>query len=261
MNLRLRKLIKDLNKLKDIGVTGIKQSFEDEGAIFDDVVKMRTISAHAGVKLSVKIGGCEAITDINNCLVIGADSLVAPMIESEFALKKYIESLDTNLTAGQRKDMDFYINIESKMAYKNLNSILDSKFSKKLSGIVVGRSDLTKSFGLSKRDVNYSKKIQEVVEDILKKAKKRKLVTLMGGSVGSASIKFIQKMLKNDLLDFVETRNVIFDLKKVNVKDLNDLVKSALIFESDWLKFKADYYYQISNPLLARSKSILDRIS
>ena len=71
-----------------------------------------------------------AITDINNCLVIGADSLVAPMIESEFALKKYIESLDTNLTAGQRKDMDFYINIESKMAYKNLNSILDSKFSK-----------------------------------------------------------------------------------------------------------------------------------
>jgi hypothetical protein len=183
------------------------------------------------------------------------------MIESEFALKKYIESVDTNLTAGQIKDMDFYINIESKMAYKNIDSILDSKYCKRLSGIVVGRSDLTKSFGLSKRDVNYNNKIQEVVEDVFVKAKKRKLITLMGGSVGSASIKFIKRMLKKDLLDFVETRNVIFDLKKVNVKELNDLVKSALIFESEWLKFKADYYYQISNPLLSRSKSILDRIS
>ena len=261
MNLRIKKLIKELESLKKLGVVGIKQSFEDEGALFDDVLKMRTISAHAGVNLSVKIGGCEAITDINNCLVIGADSLVAPMIESKFALKKYIESLKSNLTSGQQKDMKFYINIESKAAYENLESILDSKFSKNLTGIVVGRSDLTKSYGLSKRDVNYSKKIEDIVEDIFIKAKEKKMITLMGGSVGSSSVNFIKKMLKNDVLDFVETRNVIIDLKKINIKELNHLVKSALIFESEWLKFKADFYYQISSPLLARSKSILDRIS
>jgi 4-hydroxy-2-oxoheptanedioate aldolase len=261
MNLRIKVLISELKSLKKLGVVGIKQSFEDEGAHFDDVLKMRTISAHAGVNLSVKIGGCEAITDINNCLVIGADSLVAPMIESKFALKKYIESLQSNLTPGQQQDMNFYINIESKAAYENLESILDSKFSKHLTGIVVGRSDLTKSYGLSKKDVNYSKKIENIVEDIFVKAKEKKMNTLMGGSVGSASVDFIKKMVKNDLLDFVETRNVIIDLKKVNTKELNNLVKAALIFESEWLKFKADFYYQISSPLLARSKSILDRIS
>ena len=151
MNLRIKKLINELESLKKFGVIGIKQSFEDEGAHFDDVLKMRTISAHADIKLAVKIGGCEAITDINNCLVIGADSLAAPMIESRFALKKYIESLKSNLTVGQQKDMNFYINIESKAAYENIEDILGSQqLLKNLTGIIVGRSDLLNHMAFQK---------------------------------------------------------------------------------------------------------------
>ena len=40
-------------------------------------------------------------------------------------------------------DGNKFINIESVQAYKNLNDILDSPTSKMLSGVVVGRSDLT----------------------------------------------------------------------------------------------------------------------
>ena len=61
----MNKLIKYLSELSQKGVVGIKQSFEDEGVLFDDVVKMKKICDSSDIFLSVKIGGCEAISDIN----------------------------------------------------------------------------------------------------------------------------------------------------------------------------------------------------
>ncbi len=71
---------------------GVKQSFEDEGAVLEDVVLMRQLTSLANLYMNVKIGGCEAKTDIRNCINMGADGIVAPMIESPFALQKFIES-------------------------------------------------------------------------------------------------------------------------------------------------------------------------
>ena len=45
-----------------------------------------------------------------------------------------------------------------------------------------------------------------------------------------------------------------------NVNNLNDLVKSALLFESLWLKFKANKYKKISDEYLLRSNTISDRL-
>ena len=66
-----------LEKLMNDGVVGIKQSFEDEGVIFDDVVKMKRICDSVSAYISVKIGGCEAISDINNCLSLDVNGIVA----------------------------------------------------------------------------------------------------------------------------------------------------------------------------------------
>jgi len=43
--------------------------------------------------LTVKIGGVEAKTDFNLSIDIGVDSVVAPMVESEFALSKFTSFL------------------------------------------------------------------------------------------------------------------------------------------------------------------------
>ena len=82
-------------------------------------------------------------------LIISLDvsGIVAPMIESEFALEKFIESIISNTNDEIRSKTDFFINIESKTAVSNLREILSSPSSKLLTGIVVGRSDLTKSLG------------------------------------------------------------------------------------------------------------------
>lgn len=253
-------LINELKKLSNKGVVGVKQSFEDEGVLFDDVVKIKRMCDSSNIFLSIKIGGCEAISDINNCLLLDTDKIVAPMVESEFALQKFVEAVINNIDINTREKMNFYINVESKTAYENLDKILSSPSSKLLSGIVVGRSDLTKSFGYGKQDV-VSDEMCKVVTDILTQSKEYGFKTLMGGNIGSSSIDFIKNLHKKKLLNNIETRNVIMDLDKVDINDLDNLIKNALFFESNWLNYKAGYYNKIGNQYIERSKTILDRIS
>ena len=101
----------------------------------------------------------------------------------------------------------------------------------------------------------------DIVTDILKQCKDYGFKTLMGGNIGSSSINFIQDLHKKKLLNNIETRNVIMDLNKVKINDLDSLIKNALFFESSWLNYKADYYNKIGNQYVDRSKTILDRIS
>ena len=89
----MEELKKILIKLKEIGCSGIKISYEDEGALLNEVISMRYLTASTGISLSIKIGGCEAKRDIVDCLNISCDSIVAPMIESAFALNKFSSSL------------------------------------------------------------------------------------------------------------------------------------------------------------------------
>ena len=84
------KLQNILFTLKELGCCGIKVSFEDEGALHNEIITMRNLTANVGLELSVKIGGCEAKRDIIDCIDLNCDTIVAPMIESEFALKKFL---------------------------------------------------------------------------------------------------------------------------------------------------------------------------
>jgi hypothetical protein len=68
MHREAEKATDSLKKLKKIGVVGIKQSFEDEGASFKDIETMRFITNAAKIHLNVKIGGCEAKNDIFFCI-------------------------------------------------------------------------------------------------------------------------------------------------------------------------------------------------
>ena len=106
----ITEITEQLMSLKESGVVGIKQSFEDEGVILEDVLKIKRLCDKLDLKLNVKIGGCEAISDINNCLSLEASGIVAPMIESEFALEKFVESIISNTNDQDRSSIDFFIN-------------------------------------------------------------------------------------------------------------------------------------------------------
>ena len=214
---------------------------------------MRRVTEQIGLNLSIKIGGCEAKTDIQFCKSINADKIVAPMVETSFALTKFIESI-INIPK-----LNFYINIESKTAYENLDNILSSPSSKLLSGIVIGRSDLTKSYGFGKDYVD-SPQMQDIVYKALVKCKEYNITTLMGGNISSKSSKFVKKLYKEKLLEYIETRNVIIKLNNKNINNIASIIKSSLIFESKWLQYKANYYNKIGKEYTDRSNLILNRI-
>ena len=121
---------------------------------------------------------------------------------------------------------------------------------------MVGRSALTKSFGLTKENVN-DDEIYNIVEEMLTEAKTYKLMTIMGGNISVNSQDFVKKLYNKKLLDKIETRNIIFELNKNNVENLEEAVKKALSFESSWLRTKSSYYMNIGNSYLNRA-SILD---
>ena len=241
----MKKLIKKLIEIKKFGVTAIKQSFEDEGASFHDVLVMRKITSAAKVELNVKIGGCEAKNDIIFCRKIGVDSIVAPMVESSYAIKKFIQCFD------KRNRHSLFVNLETDLALKRLSKIIKSPSFKMLKGIVIGRSDVAGSLGMTKADVN-SKKIYSKVYNSFKKIKyqNKKLVFKMGGSITPSSKNFIKKLYSKKLLHRIETRNVEILLSKKSIENLKQIILKAFEFEIDWLIYKKNSNITKKNRLL-----------
>lgn len=245
------KLYDKLKSFVSDGLVGIKQSFEDEGALLEDIKTIRKLTKLNNLKLSVKIGGCEAKSDIHECRYMEVDGIVAPMVETEFALQKFIESV------SHISGIKFYVNIESKTAYENIDKILDSPSAKMLSGIVVGRSDFVKSYGYDKSYVN-SDFIFEKTYEIMKKAKSYGLETLMGGNLSPKSVSFISKLKDENLLDYVETRNVI--IKVGDISKLEESITSAIEFETIWLDYKSKKYKELSDSYYSRSQTLKERL-
>ena len=136
------------------------------------------------------------------------------MVETNYALRKFIQILSNN------RSQNLYVNLESINAFNNINEILKSKDFKKLSGVVIGRSDLAGSLNLQKSEVD-SKKIFNLVFSLLKKIKKyKKVVTKMGGSLTPNSLIFVRKLFNHNLLDRVETRNIEIKLNKKSFRKL-----------------------------------------
>ena len=250
----VRALSDSLNSLSKIhNVVGIKQSFEDEGAILSDVITMRRITELSNLKMYVKVGGCEAITDINNCVSNSIDAIIAPMIETEYAFKKFVTAIK-NI-----KKTDFYFLCETKTAYENIDAILSSEEAKSLTGVILGRSDFTKSFGMDKSSVD-SEEICQMVRAVFQKSKKLNLVTTMGGNISISSKDFIKDLYEEGLLDKIETRNVVVGLNDNNILNLEETISNILKYEIEWLKFKAQNYESISNSYKERIDVLERRI-
>jgi 4-hydroxy-2-oxoheptanedioate aldolase len=227
----MKNLIENLKQLSMYGIIGMKQSFEDEGVLLDDVITVKRITELCEMQSYVKIGGCEAKSDLYNCVRLGINGVIAPMVETPFALSKFLD-----IIKDYDGKIDPYIVIESKTAYENVDDILKAS-EDKLKGIVIGRSDFSKSYNLSKSEVD-SPFVYAKVEHILTTAKERGLLTTMGGNVSIQSNSFIQQAYSKHLLDKIETRNMVIKLDDQNIKYIDEVIQKALNFEIKWLKYK-----------------------
>lgn len=245
-------LQKQLLQLKDIGCCGIKISYEDEGALLNEMMSMRYLTSSAGLNLSIKIGGCEAKRDIVDCLDLGCDAIVSPMIESSFALKKFINSLNQ-----YNYDREKGINLETINAYKYLDE-LSNEFSK-LDFVTFGRVDFVGSLNKDRSFVN-TDEMYDMVKDVFKKARAHNSKCYLGGAISIDSKDFIKKLLDENLLDKFETRYIIFDCHEIDFNKFEELLYFANVFELEWLKYVNQKYSLLANKDVARIKMIEERI-
>ena len=83
MNKQELQLLDSLKDLKETsGVIGIKAEFEAEGARMDELIGLRELVVRANLGFVIKIGGCEAVHDMNQAKLLGATGIMAPMIET-----------------------------------------------------------------------------------------------------------------------------------------------------------------------------------
>ena len=169
MNNTERQMLDILKYLKEEhDIIAIKAEFEAEGSRTDELVMLNEIIFRADMKLYIKIGGCEAVRDIDQCKLLGASGIMAPMIESPFAMSKF-KNAAKKVYGDNWKDIEWIINAETKTCHENLDDIFEEG-KDFLSTVSIGRVDLSASMGLTRAEIN-SDQMFGVTQDIAKRAK------------------------------------------------------------------------------------------
>jgi 4-hydroxy-2-oxoheptanedioate aldolase len=239
------KMVDVLKDLRDNhAVIGVKAEFEAEGTRLEEALRLKEVVMKAGLGLTIKIGGCEAIRDMYECRSIGVDRLVAPMIETAFALKKFLSAAQLVFPEDERKDVRFAANIETITGCQNFDAMLRLPEADALNGVVMGRVDLTGSLGMSRTDIE-GRRVFEITRDLFVKSKAKGLENAVGGGVSADSLPFFRE-LPLGTIDRYETRKVIFKCPEALNHHADKGILKAVGFELLWLRNKRDYYGSIS---------------
>ena len=115
--------LKSSKKLK-----AIKAEFEAEGTRIEELAILSHLCTTNSIPLTLKVGGPCAKRDIYEAFQIGANEILVPMVESAFAIEYCAEAFMSLIP--NFKDLNICpslsINIESKKAIENIDSILES---------------------------------------------------------------------------------------------------------------------------------------
>ncbi len=233
--LKIKNILTELKT--DFDAISLKAEFEDEGSTFEEVQLLKKFADDCNLDLTIKIGGCGALNDINFCNKLYSNTIVAPMIESPYAAKKFVSKVKE--TYGE-KIPELFVNIETITGVNNLEHIFNSEDSNFLSGIVVGKCDLAHSLGLCGKDVNGSY-IFSMVEDISKLCKLYNKNLIVGGGISNESLDFLKSLGIENIHRF-ETRKVIFDAKNTLQYKPSEAIKKAMIFEILWIEYCAKVF-------------------
>ena len=259
MNRLERDIIEVLRKLKnEYGAIEVKAEYENEGSRQEELLRLRDVCGEVELPIIIKIGGVEAVTDMYNAILLGAEGIIAPMAETKFAVRKFLSAIETFIAEDTREDIEFAINIETITAFRNIDDILSLPEIRTLSGVTIGRADFTASL---EKEAGFadSDEMLGYCAEILRKCRDKGLRTGLGGSITARSERVIKPLVDQNLLDKYETRKLVY--AKDSVKNLANGVRAGLEFEILWLENKRGYYHRISNEDEKRIEALRTRLN
>jgi len=260
MNKNERQMLDILKRLSnEHGVEEIKAEYENEGSRADELSRLKDLTSTAGMDLLIKIGGVEAVTDIYQSLTLGVKSIVAPMAETAFAVSKFTDAIQKFVPEDNASEIDFLINVETITAVENFDSMLELPGFDHLSGITIGRVDLTASMGKDRAFAN-SNEMLEICEKTLTKARAKGLDTLtIGGAVSHDSEEFLRHLISKGLIERFETRKVVYPAS--TIESYAPALDAGIEFELEWLKSKERYYHRLKVEDESRIKMLEVRLN
>lgn len=232
----------------EFGVVAVKAEFEAEGTRPDEFLRLLELARRADLKVALKIGGCEAVSDLLASKIYGVDYIIAPMVETPYALRKFVEAKIK--THGANEDgTEFLFNLETETTLRNLDEMVPVAVAGNV-GMVFGRVDFTLSRGLRRDQIN-DREISDAVTKAARACAAAKLPLVVGGSVAVEAVPALREF-RRIRLDRFETRKVIFDGAAADSAAIEQGIENAVAFELDWLRNKRDYYDAIAREDLTR---------
>lgn len=234
----------------EFGVVAVKAEFEAEGTRPDEFLRLLHMAHYANIKVALKIGGCEAVSDLLASKLYGVDHIIAPMVETPYALKKFIEAKGKTYGSNEQ-GVKFLFNLETQTTFDNLDKMI-SVAKSGVDGVVFGRVDFTLSRDMPRDAIN-DQSISAAVLKVAQVCRDNDLELVVGGSVSAAAIPALREF-RQIRLDRFETRKVVFDGGMAEYANIAAAIQNAVNFETAWLKNKRDYYAAIADEDASRIK-------
>jgi 2-keto-3-deoxy-L-rhamnonate aldolase RhmA len=188
------------------GLLSLKAGTEWEDMNYEEIEHLHALGQGA-LPILVKIAGPEAKTDLRHLREIGVDGILGPMIESEYALEKFVLTAQ-EAYADSRIDPLLAINVETIQGYEQLSSLMASSYFQAVDTVVIGRLDLSLSMRMS--DVDHPH-VTEVTQDLARRVRQAGKHVSVGGFVNPDSA----GSLRENGADRMNTIHTLFDFNKV----------------------------------------------